>query len=137
MSEKDKAGTEMATAEQLQTARAEGAATATKEAEAKHPALRAEGAIAERSRIKSILTGEAATDRAQLAQHLAFETDMTAEAAGAMLAKAAPEAVGSKLAANMPANPVVGQDADKLQGQGLKLITSAEACALFGKKQRA
>ena len=46
------------------------------------------GASAERTRIKSILGSEAAQGRADMATHLAFETDMAAEAATALLAKA-------------------------------------------------
>ena len=40
---------------------------------------------AERERIKSILTSEAATGRDKLAQHLAFETDNDVEAAESLL----------------------------------------------------
>lgn len=119
-------GQAAATEEQLQTARA----TATAEAEAKYPALRTEGAVAERARIKAILTADAAKDRPTLAQHLAFETDMNAEQAAAMLGKAAPESGKGTLAGAMPPNPVVGQDADKPQGQGPKLVSSADVCAL-------
>lgn len=57
-----------------------------------HPALLAEvqttAKSAERSRIQTILASEEAKDRGDLAQHLAFATDMTPDAAVAMLAKA-------------------------------------------------
>jgi signal peptide peptidase SppA len=57
-----------------------------------HPALLAEvqttAKSAERSRIQTILASEEAKDRGDLAQHLAFATDMAPDAAVAMLAKA-------------------------------------------------
>ena len=57
-----------------------------------HPALiaqaQSEAKTAERSRIQAILASEEAKDRGDLAQHLAFATDMTPDAAVAMLAKA-------------------------------------------------
>lgn len=62
-----------ATEEQIAAARAEGNKA---------------GATAERARCKAILTHPEAKGREKLAAHLAFETDMTAEAAGGMLANA-------------------------------------------------
>lgn len=53
-----------------------------------HAAGRAEGVTAERARIGAILNAEAANGREDLARHLAFETDTTAEAAAALLEKA-------------------------------------------------
>ena len=57
-----------------------------------HPALLAEvqtsAKATERSRIQTILASEEAKDRGDLAQHLAFATDMTPDAAVAMLSKA-------------------------------------------------
>ncbi len=57
-----------------------------------HPALLAEvqttAKSAERSRIQTILASDEAKDRGDLAQHLAFTTDMPPDAAVAMLAKA-------------------------------------------------
>lgn len=57
-----------------------------------HPTLLAEvqttAKTAERSRIQTILASEEAKDRGDLAQHLAFATDMAADSAVAMLAKA-------------------------------------------------
>ena len=47
-----------------------------------------EGVKAERSRVKSILTAEAAKDRSDLAHYFAFDTDMSAEQAVAALDKA-------------------------------------------------
>lgn len=91
-------------------------------------ALREEGATAkakamgdgvktERERISAILTSDEAEGRRELANHLAFETDMTAEAALALLAKSPKEAAIKEpvnaLAAAMEQepNPNVGADA--------------------------
>lgn len=49
---------------------------------------RTEGATAERGRCKAILGSEEAKDRADLASHLAFEGDLSAESAVAILGKA-------------------------------------------------
>lgn len=69
------------TQEQLNAAREEGRQAGLAEG-------RKAGAGAERERVKAILSDAEATERTELAQHLAFETDMPAEAAAAMLAKA-------------------------------------------------
>lgn len=53
-----------------------------------------EGTKADRERIQKILGSEEAKTRSTLAHHLALETDMSAEAAIALLAKSAPEASG-------------------------------------------
>ena len=76
------------TKEQLDAAREEGRQAGLAEG-------RKAGATAERERIKAILGHEEAKDRAELAQHLAFETDMSPESATAMLAKA-PKATQQK-----------------------------------------
>lgn len=47
---------------------------------------RAEGATAERGRISAILTCDAAKERPELAKKMAFDTDMSAEAAAAFMA---------------------------------------------------
>lgn len=78
--------------------------------------LRAEARAEERTRIQGILTCEAAEGRAEMAHYLAFESDMNAEQAGAMLAKAPQamvatlETTGSGFEAAMAAvdNPDVG-----------------------------
>ncbi len=49
------------------------------------------GATAERARISAILTCEAAAERPRLAQKVALETDLPAEAAAAIISAAAPE----------------------------------------------
>lgn len=71
------------TDEALATARAEGERT---------------GRETERVRVSAILTAEAAQGREELAQHLAFDTDMSAEQATAMLSKS------PKAAATAPAS---------------------------------
>lgn len=119
MSNEDK-GAGNLPAEQLAAARAEGVAAATQEAEAKQPAIRAEGVTAERARIKAILTADAAKERPTLAQHLAFDTDQSAEAATALLAKAGAETPAKSAnpldTAMRGTNPNVGADADRPNG---------------------
>ena len=105
--------TTTATVEQLATERAAGYAQAEKDTA---PKARAEGATAERERVRAIVTSEAAKDRPALAAHLAFETEMTVEAAQALLAKAAPEATAKPAnvldAAMRGTNPTVGADGE-------------------------
>ncbi len=85
-------------------------------------AASAVAATAERTRIGAILNNEAAAQRPKLAKKLAFETDMTAEAAVSLLGAAGVEAAApaasapaaaSPLAAAMATvpNPAVGPDA--------------------------
>lgn len=108
-------------------------------------ALRAEGeaegnksgASAERARVKSILTNEAAADRVELAQHLAFDSDMPADAVVALLAKspkAAKPAALDRLDAAMrqEGNATVGADADAgdKPGVGDALVSTAKAMGL-------
>lgn len=76
-----------------QAAVATAVAAATTEATAK---ATAEATAAERGRIKSIITSESAASRADLASHLAFETDFSAAQAVAILDKApAAQAAGN------------------------------------------
>ena len=79
------------------------------------------GAKAERTRINAILGHEAAEGRSDMASHMAFETDMTAEAATALLAKAPKAgATGGGLAAAMAAAGTAGvTDADDSTGAEL------------------
>lgn len=86
-----------------------------------------QGATAERERIKGIVQCESAATRPTLAQHLAFDTDMSAEQAAAMLAKAAPEA-----AAESSATPL--QEA--MSRQGTPAISGAEPPAGDGAPAR-
>lgn len=56
---------------------------------------RTEGATAERSRIKAIVTHAEADGRGKLAAHLAFATNMSTEEAGALLAASPKEAAAA------------------------------------------
>ena len=80
------------TAEDVTRARAEGHTAGRAEAEAASvsavTAARAEAVTAERTRMRAILTHAEATGRETLAHHLAFNTEMAAEAAGEMLKNA-------------------------------------------------
>lgn len=69
-----------------------------------------ENATTERARISAILGSEEAKDRGSLAHHLAFETDMSADAAKALLAKSAKEAA---------ATPAASTIAARTHGQGV------------------
>ncbi|MBR1150099.1 S49 family peptidase [Bradyrhizobium sp. JYMT SZCCT0428] len=95
----------------LDTARSEGHAAGKLEG-AK------EGTSAERTRISAILSSDEAKDKSDLANHLAFSTDMTADAAKGILAKAPAQAAAAAqvnpLAAAMAGvtNPDVGADAN-------------------------
>lgn len=105
----------------------------------KHPeaaaALRAEGVKSERDRVKAILSSPEAAGREELAQAMAFDGDMTPEAATALLAKS-PKATAPKadpLAAAMAGekNPQVGADADAgSQKPGDDLIAAAKQLGL-------
>lgn len=67
-------------------------ASARRESETAVAAAASAARTAERERIKSILDGAAAKDRAKLARHFALTTDMSPETAAAALTAAAPEA---------------------------------------------
>ncbi|ULQ45964.1 S49 family peptidase [Flagellatimonas centrodinii] len=90
MSEKEN-GAATITAQQLETAKAEAKAEGVKA-----------GAAAERTRIAGILNHANAEGRADMAKHLAFETDQTVEAASALLA-VSPKAAATAAA---PADPL-------------------------------
>lgn len=91
-------------------------ATATASAAGK-----AEGRAEERARVKGILTHAAAEGRADLAAHLAFDTDMAVDAAAALLDKApkaqaapaAPAATGETMMGLELAAPVATKSAAK------------------------
>lgn len=90
--------TEAATEKQLAEAREAGKAEGAKEATS-----------AERTRVQTILNAEEAKGRGNLAHHLALETDMTAEAAVALLGKSAVEGSGaSPLSSAMAAQGTPG-----------------------------
>lgn len=117
MSNKDNTATEQAAA--IAAARAEGRAEGVTEGEKTgRAAAAAEATTAERTRIQAILGHENARDRGEMASHLAFATDMTAEAAAALLAKAPKQPQASTQppkdrldAALAGQNPAVGADA--------------------------
>lgn len=97
------------TAENVNAARTEGHQAGMAEG-------RTAGATAERQRIQAILGSDEANGRNEMASHLAFETDMSADAAKALLGKS-PKATqanaGSKLDAAMEAaRPNVGASSE-------------------------
>lgn len=87
----------------IDAARSEGHATGKTEGTK-------EGATNERTRISAIIGSDEAKERGTLASHLAFETDMSADAAKAMLGKSAKEAASS--GAPTIENRMQGQGAD-------------------------
>lgn len=97
-----------------------------------------EGAKAERERIKAIVLHEDAAGRSSLANHLAFDTDMSAEAATALMGKtpklAAP--AGSSLAAEMAKAGTPGISAD-LPGGGDPQAAVINATAIYSKRSGA
>lgn len=110
MSDNTQGGGNAAAVETITTAPA--AAPAAAAAPVAAPVIAADPAATERSRVKSITTCEEAKGREDLAAHLAYDTDMSVDAARATLAKspaAAPKAA-SPFAAAMDgsANPNVG-----------------------------
>jgi len=88
-----------------------------------------EGATAERARISAILSSDEAKGRGDLAQHLAFTTDMQADAAKQLLAKSPKEttAAANPLDAAMSKvnNPAVGADAGGDQSDDAKAASMA------------
>ena len=92
------------------------------------------GASTERARIKAILTCEAAAERPTLARTMALDTDMTADAAGTILAAAAKEtggapAAGAALAQREAAAPQIGGDGGQGSGVYVDAKGSANAAA--------
>ena len=82
-------------------------------------------ATAERERIKAITTHESAANKSALANHLALSTDLSVEAAAAIMASAAAETAGTQSAGasafeqamDTSAHPNVGADSNG--GEGL------------------
>jgi ClpP class serine protease len=103
------------TDEQLAAARTAGAQEAQAAAAKQVADANAAGAKAERERIAGILAHAEAEGRRKMAEHLAFKTDSTIEAAAALMAVAPKEAASAAnpLAAKMDAlgNPKVAADA--------------------------
>lgn len=104
-----------ASAAAIDAARAEGRAEGKTEGHTKgHAEGMKAGAAEMQTRCKAILASEDARGREELAHHLAFDTDMTAEAATAVLGKSPKAtAAGNRFEAAMGAvaNPQVGPDA--------------------------
>ena len=125
--EKDKAGEMTHTAAQVDAARAEG----------KNEGIKA-GATAERERIKTITTHADAAGRAEMANHLAFETDMAADAAVALLGKSPKVAAGesgkSALEQAMAAAGDNGISADVPNGDGAQAASWDSTIQKFGGK---
>lgn len=129
--ESDKAGGP--TAEQLGKAKAEAKAEGAKEGEAT-------GRKAERDRVKAIVTHAEAQDRSEMAQHLAFETDMSVEQATALLAKSpkAAAAAGGLAAAMAGRTPAVTADAGNGDGSGTQEPTAiAPAADIYSSRAKA
>jgi ClpP class serine protease len=96
-SDKGNGGPVQITAEQLEAARTEGHAAGLSAGRAETAPAVTAAVTAERSRIQGIVTHAEATGRAELAAHLAFETDMAADQATALLAKSPKAQAGSPL----------------------------------------
>jgi ClpP class serine protease len=107
-----------------------------------------EGTTAERTRISSILGCEEAKGRTTLAQHLAFSTDMTVEAAKGMLNVAAKETAATTANAANPLdaamsrhpNPTVGADTntgDQTDDQKAAAMASSIVTAYRGPAKNA
>jgi len=86
--------------------------------------LRAEGAASERERIKAITSGAESEGRGTLATHLAFSTDMSADAAIGILANSPKEAVAAVAA---PVAPEASADMEALVAENAALKAAAEA----------
>lgn len=137
---KDNTATDQAAA--IEAARNEGHAEGEKAGRA---AGAAEATTAERTRVKTILTSAEAKDRGDLAAHLAFDSDMAADASIALLAKAPKQAAAAPAdrldQALRGTNPKVGADNTNDTGGTDKLSAyeKGRAIALHakGKKEAA
>lgn len=117
------------------------AAAAGARAEAEK-AGKADGAKAERERVRGIVAHAEAKDRPELAMSVATETDLTVEQAGKLLASAPKQATGGALAALMAkiANPHVGVDTDRAAADaaaGTPRINTREIYERFNQRQPA
>lgn len=96
-------------------------------------AARTEGATAERARINGILTHTEAEGRADMARSLALDTDLTAEAAGKVLASA-PKAAAPEANAGLKSIEERSKGlAEFGAGEGQKPAAGAEADAAYAK----
>lgn len=105
------------------------AATAIPAAAAANPAT--PDASSERARIAAIVGSEEAKGRTEMANHLAFQTAMTADEAKKLLALSPKAAAETPLAAAMNAlgNPKVGTDAPRVVGGGVMPMKATEVYA--------
>lgn len=142
MTETEKAAQTALIAEARAAGLAEGKTAAATEATTAAQAATKAATEAERKRVHAIQTCDAAKGKPALAAHLALETDMTVEAAQALLAKAAvetPDKPANQLAgamAHVP-NPKVGADGQPIDtgtDQPRPVKTSAEVIALRNKQ---
>jgi signal peptide peptidase SppA len=132
MSNKDTTATDQAA---LETARTEAHAAGVKEG-------LATGATAERTRIQAILGHENAKDRGEMASHLAFASDMGAEAAVALLGKAPKQAAAQPAKGRLDAalrgtDPAVGAHADDGGEAQAPYERGVALAARFGTKKKA
>ena len=100
-------------------------------------AAAAEARVSERQRIRAIIQAESAAGRQEMADHLAFETDMEAPAAVALLGKAPAASARplGALAAAMAATtqPGIGADAPDDAGQPSARSTATAILADFNR----
>jgi hypothetical protein len=89
-------------------------------------AARAEGAKTERARIKAIVGSDAAKNRQQLAQSLAFNSDLTAEAAIAILGDAPEAARSSRLDGHVPQPKVDANESQDAAAPGAALAAATQ-----------
>lgn len=112
------------------TARSEESMSKEPDLDAVKAEATASGAKAAHARIKAIMSSDAAKGNANQAEYLAYETDMTAEAALAILAKAPKAAEAGADDVDSKANPEA-YAADRAKASGLaapgKAATAAEA----------
>lgn len=115
------------------TAKAAAEATAKAEAEAKAKSDSATAGSAERERVKAIVNHAEAKGRAALASHLAFETSMSVEEAGKLLAASAKEAKGALGAAMAGMSPGIRSQED-VGNEGKQPINTA---GIYAKRKAA
>lgn len=122
MSDKERADQQKAIAEAREEGIAQGKTEQKAESDKAAADAVAKATADERTRIQTIVSSEAAAKRSELAAHLAFNTDMSAEDAEALLEKS-PEGATSKsqLAAAMEQHGTPGirsESTDEEQGAG-------------------
>lgn len=118
-------------AEQMDAARTEARAAGLAEGRQEVAAA----VTAERTRIKGIVNHAEAEGRADLASHLAFETDMQAEAATALLAKSGKSAGQSPLSAAMERE--ASANLSNQPGPAPKSATVINASEIYARRKQA